>query len=195
MAPLCARRLSFASTSPSAAASRRKQADTTCMCRLLVRGTEIDALNARIYDTVNNGVYKAGFARTQPAYDTAVTALFESLDWLEARLSRQSCLVGETLTEADWRLFTSLLRLDLAYHRHFKCNIRRLVDYPALWDFTRALYQIPGIAATVNIDHIKRHYYLSHPWLDPSGIVPAGPSLDLAQPSRRQIRAPHAAAT
>jgi len=147
--------------------------------------TEIDTLNSRIYDTVNNGVYKAGFARTQQAYDDAVTALFETLDWLEARLSSQSCLVGATLTEADWRLFTSLLRLDLAYHGHFKCNIRRLVDYPALWDFTRALYQIPGIAATVNIDHIKRHYYLSHPWLDPTGIVPAGPRFDLAEPSAR----------
>ncbi len=146
---------------------------------------EINALNERIYATVNNGVYKAGFARTQPAYDAAVAALFETLDWLEDRLSRQQFLCGERITEADWRLFTTLIRFDAVYHGHFKCNLRRLLDYTALWNYTRSLFQIPGVAETVNLDHIKRHYYLSHPWLDPTGIVPAGPGPDFLQPGER----------
>jgi putative glutathione S-transferase len=140
--------------------------------------SEIDALNERIYATVNNGVYKAGFATTQEAHDTAVATLFETLDWLEALLSRQRYLTGDDITEADWRLFTTLIRFDAVYHGHFKCNLRRLIDYPALMRFTRSLYGVPGVAETVDFDHIKRHYYLSHPWLDPTGIVPVGPALD-----------------
>ena len=143
---------------------------------------EIDALNDRIYATVNNGVYKAGFARTQESHNFSVEALFESLDWLEALLSWQPYLTGNDITEADWRLFTTLIRFDAVYHGHFKCNIRCLKDYPALSRFTRSLYQIPGIAETVNFKHIKRHYYLSHPWLDPTGIVPEGPAQDFWQP-------------
>jgi putative glutathione S-transferase len=138
----------------------------------------IDALNERVYSTVNNGVYRAGFARTQAAYDAAVGALFKTLDWLEVRLSTHKYLCGDVLTEADWRLFTTLVRFDAVYHGHFKCNLRRLIDYPSLSAYTRALYQEPGVAETVNMDHIKRHYYLSHPWLDPTGIVPAGPAVD-----------------
>lgn len=139
---------------------------------------EIDALNARIYDTLNNGVYKAGFATSQEAYDEAIGPLFETLDWLEERLGRSSCLCGERLTEADWRLFTTLLRFDLVYHTHFKCNLRRLVDYPRLWSFTRRLYRHPGVRATVDIDHIKRHYFQSHRNINPTGIVPKGPIVD-----------------
>jgi putative glutathione S-transferase len=138
----------------------------------------IDALNARIYDTVNNGVYKAGFATSQEAYDEAVVPLFESLDWLEGILSRNRYLRGTRQTEADWRLFTTLLRFDPVYVGHFKCNLRRLVDYPALWSYTRELFQAPGIADTVDFDHIKRHYYESHRWINPSGIVPRGPLVD-----------------
>ncbi len=151
--------------------------------------TEIDALNERIYATVNNGVYKAGFAKTQAAYETAIAELFDSLDWLEQRLARQPFLCGEAITEADWRLFTTLVRFDAVYHGHFKCNLRRLVDYPALWDFTRALYQVDGVAETVNFDHIKRHYYVSHPWLDPTGIVPVGPAQDFSRPASRKVPA------
>ncbi len=141
----------------------------------LILRREIDALNDRIYATVNNGVYRAGFARTQAAYDEAVTAVFESLDMLEDRLSNQEFLCGRRITEADWRLFTTLIRFDAVYHGHFKCNLRQLREYPALWAYTGALYNTPGVAETVRFDHIKSHYYLSHPWLDPSGIVPAGP--------------------
>ncbi|SDV51201.1 putative glutathione S-transferase [Chitinasiproducens palmae] len=148
---------------------------------------EIDELNERIYTTLNNGVYRAGFASTQAAYDEAVGQLFDTLDWLEARLGGQRYLCGDAQTEADWRLFPTLLRFDLVYHGHFKCNLRRLVDYPNLWSYTRELYRTPGIAATVDIDHIKRHYYLSHPQLDPSGIVPAGPLLDLDAPPTRAL--------
>ncbi len=144
---------------------------------------EIDALNDRIYATLNNGVYRAGFARTQAAYEDAVHPLFATLDWLEHRLTDRPFLCGTAVTEADWRLFTTLIRFDAVYHGHFKCNLRRLVDYPALWDFTRALYQRPGIAGTVDFGHIKRHYYMSHTWVNPSGIVPAGPLLDLAAPA------------
>jgi putative glutathione S-transferase len=146
---------------------------------------EIDALNARIYETVNNGVYKAGFATTQDAYNAAVTRLFETLDWLEQQLETSRFLCGDTITEADWRLFTTLVRFDAVYVGHFKCNIRRLIDYPALWDYTRSLYQVPGIAQTVNFAHIKRHYYMSHPTINPSRIVPLGPQLDFTAPSQR----------
>lgn len=139
---------------------------------------EIDALNRRIYDTVNNGVYKAGFATTQPAYEEAVRPLFETLDWLEARLAGRRYLCGDRQTEADWRLFTTLVRFDPIYVGHFKCNIRRIVDYPNLWDYTRALYQTPGIRGTVDFDHIKRHYYQSHTSINPTGVVPLGPAVD-----------------
>ena len=139
---------------------------------------EIDTVNARVYDTLNNGVYKAGFATSQSAYDQAVHGVFDTLDWLDARLTGRPYLVGDVLTEADIRLFTTLVRFDTVYFGHFKCNRRALAGYPALWDYTRALYQHPGIKPTVNFAHIKRHYYGSHPWLNPSGIVPAGPDLD-----------------
>ena len=145
----------------------------------------IDAINERIYDTLNNGVYKAGFATTQAAYETAVGPLFETLDWLEARLARQRYLCGDNVTEADWRLFTTLIRFDSVYYTHFKCNLRRLVDYPNLWAYTRALFQWPGIGQTVNFAHIKRHYYQSHRNINPTGIVPLGPRLDLGEPSGR----------
>jgi putative glutathione S-transferase len=146
---------------------------------------EIDALNARIYDTVNNGVYKAGFATTQSAYEEAVASLFETLDWLEDRLSQSRFLCDDTFTEADIRLFTTLVRFDAVYHGHFKCNIRRLIDYRNLWAYTRDIYQIPGVAATVNLTHIKRHYYQSHRRINPTGIVPAGPLLDLDAAAER----------
>lgn len=143
---------------------------------------EIDGYNARIYDTLNNGVYKAGFAGSQDAYEEAIVPLFDTLDWLEMHLSDRRYLCGDRLTEADWRLFTTLLRFDPVYHGHFKCNLRRLIDYPALWAYTRALYQEPGIRETVDFGHIKKHYYLNHPWLDPTGIVPAGPDIDFEAP-------------
>lgn len=146
---------------------------------------EIDALNARIYDTLNNGVYRAGFATTQAAYEEAVGPLFATLDWLEGILSETRYLCGDTLTEADIRLFTTLVRFDAVYHGHFKCNIRRITDYPALWGFTRDLYQHPGIGRTVDFGHIKRHYYMSHRWINPTGIVPAGPVLDFDEPAGR----------
>ena len=149
---------------------------------------EIEAVNARVYATLNNGVYRAGFARTQDAYEAAVRPLFETLDWLEERLARQPYLCGDRPTEADWRLFTTLIRFDAVYHGHFKCNLRRLIDYPALWDFTRSLYQAEGVAATVDFTHIKRHYYMSHPWVNPTRIVPLGPLLDLTAPGSRVPR-------
>ncbi|HYE00100.1 MAG TPA: glutathione S-transferase family protein [Alphaproteobacteria bacterium] len=147
---------------------------------------EIDALNARIYDTVNNGVYKAGFATTQSAYEEALAPLFETLDWLEARLATRRYLCGDAVTEADWRLFTTLLRFDPVYVGHFKCNLRRIVDYPNLWAYTRELYQWPGVADTVHMDHIKRHYYESHGTINPSGVVPKGPLVDFAEPHGRE---------
>lgn len=147
--------------------------------------SEIDALNARIYDTVNNGVYKAGFATTQAAYEEALGPLFESLDMLEQRLSSQRYLLGDQQTEADWRLFTTLVRFDAVYVGHFKCNLRRIVDYPALSAYLRDLYQVPGVAETVNIDHIKRHYYGSHKTINPTGVVPVGPVLDFDAPHHR----------
>lgn len=147
--------------------------------------TDIDAVNARVYDTLNNGVYKAGFATTQSAYEDAVFPLFDTLDWLEARLSTRRYLMGDRLTEADWRLFTTLVRFDAVYVGHFKCNLRRLIDYPNLWGFARELYQLPGVAGTVNFDHIKRHYYMSHANVNPSAVVPAGPVLDFMAPHGR----------
>ena len=146
---------------------------------------EIDAMNAGVYDKVNNGVYKSGFATTQAAYDEAVTALFAELDRLEERLTTQRYLTGAQVTEADWRLWTTLIRFDPVYVGHFKCNIRRLVDYPALWGFTRELYQWRGIAATVNMDHIRYHYHASHETINPHGIVPVGPVIDLDEPHGR----------
>jgi len=139
----------------------------------------IEPVNARIYDTVNNGVYKSGFATTQEAYEEAVGPLFDSLDWLEDRLGENRYLMGDRLTEADWRLFTTLIRFDPVYHGHFKCNRARIVDYPNLWGYLRELYQWPGVAETVNFDHITRHYYYSHDTINPHRIVPIGPQLDL----------------
>ncbi|WP_414473564.1 glutathione S-transferase family protein [Microvirga sp. M2] len=147
---------------------------------------EIDGLNARIYDTVNNGVYKAGFATIQQAYEEAVRPLFETLDWLEARLASQRYLCGGVLTEADIRLFTSLVRFDPVYVGHFKCNLRRIADYPNLSGYLRDLYQTGGIAETVNMQHIKAHYYESHKTINPTGIVPLGPLMDLDAPHGRE---------
>jgi glutathionyl-hydroquinone reductase len=146
----------------------------------------IDPFNARIYATVNNGVYKSGFATTQAAYEEAVLPLFETLDMLETHLATNRYLCGDRLTEADWRLFTTLVRFDPVYSGHFKCNLRRLVDYPNLWAFTRELYQRPGIAGTTNFTHIKRHYYQSHRSINPTGIVPVGPELDFLLPHSRE---------
>ncbi|MET0412871.1 MAG: glutathione S-transferase family protein [Polyangiaceae bacterium] len=143
---------------------------------------EIDAL----YQPVNNGVYRAGFATKQEAYETAVRELFAALDGYEERLARQRYLLGSRLTEADICLFTTLLRFEPVYHYHFKCNLRRLRDYPALWAFVRDLYQTPGVADVCSLEHIKHHYYTSHPQVNPSGIVPLGPELDLSEPARRE---------
>ncbi len=145
----------------------------------------IEPVNARIYDSLNNGVYKAGFATTQSAYDAAVAPLFETLDWLEERLSRSRYLMGERLTEADWRLFTTLVRFDSVYHLHFKCNRKRIVDYPNLWAYTRDLYQTPGVAETVNLAHIVRHYHYSHETINPHRIIPVNPVLDFRAPHQR----------
>ena len=145
----------------------------------------IEDVNRLVYETVNNGVYRCGFAVTQAAYEDAFDALFETLDDLEALLSRQSYLVGERLTEADWRLFTTLVRFDSVYHGHFKCNKRRVVDYPNLWGYVRQLYQVPGVAETVDMDHIKRHYYISHPSINPTRVVPKGPEIDFTTPHGR----------
>jgi putative glutathione S-transferase len=147
---------------------------------------EIDAINERVYHTVNNGVYKAGFATTQAAYDAAVGALFESLDWLEDRLASRRFLTGARITEADWRLFTTLVRFDPVYVGHFKCNIRCLREYPNLWGYMLELYQRPGIAGVTRLDHVKYHYYASHETINPTGIVPAGPALDLDAPHGRE---------
>jgi putative glutathione S-transferase len=145
----------------------------------------IERLNTRIYDEVNNGVYKAGFATTQAAYDAAVVPLFAALDWLETRLAGHRWLLGDVLTEADWRLFTTLVRFDSVYHLHFKCNRRRIVDYPHLWAYTRALYQHPGVAETVRMDHIVRHYHYSHDTINPYRIIPINPLLDFLAPHGR----------
>ncbi len=146
---------------------------------------EINTLNTRIYDTVNNGVYKAGFASTQEAYEEAVIPLFGTLNWLEQKLETQRYLTGHQITEADWRLFTTLVRFDPVYVGHFKCNLNRLIDFPNLWAYTRDLYQQPGVAETINMIHIKNHYYCSHTKVNPSGTVPLGPTLDFNAPHSR----------
>ena len=145
----------------------------------------IDELNARVYDRVNNGVYRAGFASSQAAYEEAVIPLFETLDELDGRLADRRYLFGDTPTLADWRLFPTLLRFDPVYVGHFKCNIRRIVDYPNLWPYVRDLYQTPGVAETVDLDHIKRHYYGTHPGINPAGVVPVGPAIDFTAPHAR----------
>ncbi|MGE0735247.1 MAG: glutathione S-transferase family protein [Alphaproteobacteria bacterium] len=146
---------------------------------------EIDAINEIVYHKINNGVYKAGFATTQQAYTEAAKELFEALDMVEARLANQRYLVGARLTEADWRLFTTLVRFDPVYVGHFKCNLRRIVDYPNIDNYMRELYQMPGIAETVDLHHIKHHYYGSHKHVNPAGIVPLGPTLNYAAPHDR----------
>jgi putative glutathione S-transferase len=145
----------------------------------------IEEVNARIYDTINNGVYKSGFATTQAAYDAAVGPLFDSLEWVEQILSENRYLMGDVLTEADWRLFTTLVRFDPVYHLHFKCNRKRIVDYPNLWAHTRELYQVPGVAETVNMQHIVRHYHYSHETINPNRIIPTNPVLDFLEPHGR----------
>ena len=145
----------------------------------------IEDVNARIYDTLNNGVYKSGFATTQAAYEAAVRPLFDTLDWLEARLASQRYLMGDTITEADWRLFTTLVRFDPVYHGHFKCNRNRLIEFPQLWAYTRELYQWPGVADTIHMDHIVRHYHYSHESINPHRIVPIGPQPDWMAPHGR----------
>jgi putative glutathione S-transferase len=146
---------------------------------------EIDRINARVYRDVNIGVYRAGFATAQDAYEEACREVFAALDWIEELLSRQRYLVGARMTEADWRLFTTLVRFDAVYYSHFKCNVRRIADYHNLANYLRDLYQMPGIADTVNMDHIKRHYYMSMTAINPTRIVPLGPELDFASPHDR----------
>jgi glutathionyl-hydroquinone reductase len=146
---------------------------------------DIETINSRVYDTVNNGVYKCGFATTQTAYDDAVHPLFDSLDWIEDVLTKNRYLVGDTVTEADWRLFTTLVRFDNVYHLHFKCNRRRITDYPNLWAYTRELYQMQGVAETVKMDHIVRHYHYSHETLNPNRIIPINPNIDFNAPHGR----------
>lgn len=145
----------------------------------------IEEVNTRVYDTFNNGVYRAGFATTQAAYDEAIGPLFDTLDWMEARLGQHRYLAGDQITEADWRAFTTLIRFDAVYHTHFKCNRARIVDYPNLWAYTRELYQVAGVAETVNFDHITRHYFYSHDSINPHRVVPTGPVLDLMAPHGR----------
>jgi putative glutathione S-transferase len=146
---------------------------------------EIDEINEAVYPRVNNGVYRCGFATTQEAYEEAFAQLFDQLDALDERLATQRYLVGAQRTEADWRLFTTLVRFDAVYFGHFKCNRRRIADYPNLSGYLRELYQVPGVAGTVNFEHIKRHYYESHRQINPTGIVPIGPALDLERPHGR----------
>lgn len=148
--------------------------------------SEIDTINTTVYEKINNGVYRAGFASTQPAYEQAVTQLFAALDDIDNTLSTQRYLVGDTLTEADWRLFTTLVRFDAVYAGHFKCNLQRIADYPHLSGYLRDLYQHKNIKQTVNIEQIKRHYYYSHDMINPTRIVPVGPTLDLDKPHNRQ---------
>lgn len=152
--------------------------------------TEIDSVNDKIYHGLNNGVYRAGFATTQAAYDEAVTDVFDTLDFMEARLSAQRYLIGSTLTEADWRAFTTLVRFDPVYVGHFKCNLKRIADYPALSNYLRELYQHPGVADTVDFDHIKAHYYASHESVNPTRIIPKGPQQNLLEPHDRDERFP-----
>jgi glutathionyl-hydroquinone reductase len=151
---------------------------------LELRG-EIDRVNALVYPSINNGVYRCGFATTQAAYDEAFDVLFAALDELERRLEHSRHLVGARITEADWRLFTTLVRFDAVYNGHFKCNLRRIVDYPNLWNYTRELYQVPGVAETVNLTQIKRHYYSSHGTINPTRIIPKGPAIDFSAPHDR----------
>lgn len=146
---------------------------------------EIDAINARVYDKVNNGVYRCGFATTQQAYEEAFKELFEALDWLDARLAKRRYLLGDRITEADWRLFTTLVRFDAVYVGHFKTNLRRIQDYPQLSGYARELYQVPKVAPTVHFGHIKQHYYFSHRMINPTGVVPVGPALDLESGQNR----------
>lgn len=146
---------------------------------------EIEAVNARVYEGVNNGVYRAGFATSQDAYAEAAAQVFETLDWLEDRLASRRYLLGDARTEADWRLVTTLFRFDAVYHGHFKCNRRQLASYPNLWAYARELYQVPGIAETVDFAHITTHYYVSHKTINPTGIVPIGPDLDWTAPHGR----------
>ncbi len=146
---------------------------------------EIDAVNQVVYEDVNNGVYKAGFAATQEAYEEAFDRLFARLDWLDERLSGQRYLVGDQVTEADVRLFTTLVRFDAVYYVHFKCNLHRLIDYPNLWPYARDLFQTPGFGDTVDFDHIKRHYYMTHDKLNPTRLVPKGPAMDWLAPHDR----------
>jgi len=146
---------------------------------------EIDAVNRLVYENINNGVYRCGFATTQEAYESAFDALFSALDELEARLDRSRYLAGDRITEADWRLFPTLVRFDAVYYGHFKCNLRRLGDYPNLSNYVRDLYQAPGVAETVDMAHIKRHYYASHRHINPTGIVPKGPECDFSAPHDR----------
>lgn len=145
----------------------------------------IDELNSWIYASINNGVYRAGFARKQKAYSAAVRELFDALDRVEGILAESRYLCGDAFTEADVRLFTTLVRFDAVYYTHFKCNVRRIVDYPNLWGYTREIYQMPGVAETVKMDHIKRHYFESHRHINPAGIVPVGPALDFSAPHGR----------
>jgi len=147
---------------------------------------DIDAINEVVYHNINNGVYRAGFATTQIAYEEAYDQLFDTMDELEVLLSRQRYLVGDQITEADWRLFTTLVRFDAVYYNHFKTNKKRLIDYSNLWDYTRELYQVPGIAGTVNMEHIKYHYFGSHKSINPTGIVPKGPDIDFMLPHGRE---------
>ena len=146
---------------------------------------EIDDINKRVYSSLNNGVYKCGFATTQTAYEEALVPLFDTLDWLEEKLSSNRYLLGNFITEADWRLFTTLVRFDPVYVGHFKCNIRRLMDYPNLSGYVRDLYQVPGVAETVNMQHIKKHYYGSHETINPTRIIPTGPYIDYSEPHSR----------
>ena len=146
---------------------------------------EIDRINPVVYENVNNGVYRCGFAGTQEAYDEAFDALFRTIGELEERLSRRRYLAGDRITEADWRLFTTLVRFDAVYYVHFKCNLRHIADYPNLWNYTRELYQVPGVAATVNLTQIKRHYYASHQSINPRRIVARGPAIDFTTPHDR----------
>jgi putative glutathione S-transferase len=146
---------------------------------------EIDAVNARVYEGLNNGVYRAGFANTQEAYEEGFRDVFATLDWLEERLGGQRYLAGDVITEADWRTFVTLVRFDAVYVGHFKCNRNRIADMPNLWGYTRELFQQPGIAETVRLDEIKRHYYVTHPSINPTGVVPLGPAIDFTTPHGR----------
>lgn len=148
---------------------------------------EINEINKRVYENVNNGVYRCGFATTQAAYDEAFDKLFNELNYLEMRLTHQRYLVGRQITEADWRLFTTLIRFDVVYHGHFKCNLKLLRDYHHLYNYMLELYQMPKIESTVNFDHIKRHYYMSHPQINPTRIIPKGPELNLLAPHDRNL--------